>query len=67
MHENETFNGMTAEELYEDLRVQAKVILRGALDYFTDTIIFKLASDIELYKTCRYANPVEVRQVIGTR
>jgi hypothetical protein len=47
MHENETFNGMTAEELYEDLRVQAKVILKGALDYFTDTIIFKLASDIE--------------------
>ena len=65
MDENEIFNGKTAEDLYEDLRVQAKAILRGALDYFNDTIIVKLASDIELYKTCRYANPVAVRQVIG--
>ena len=42
--------------------MQAKTILKGAIDYYHGTIMVKLASDIELYKTCRYANPVAMRQ-----
>ena len=61
----ETFEELSGDALFDDLEVQAKTILKGAVDYFHGTIIVKLASDIELYKTCRYANPVAMRQAIG--
>ena len=61
----ETFEELTGEALFDDLKVKAKSILKGAVDYFQRTIVVKLASDLELYKTCRYANPVAMRQTIG--
>ena len=45
--------------------MQAKIILKGAIDYYHVNIMGNLASDIELCKTCRYANPVAMRQSIG--
>ena len=61
----ETFEELTGDALFKDLEVQAKTILKGAIDYYHGTIMGKLASDIELYKTCRYANQVAIRQSMG--
>ena len=52
----EALEELTGDALFKDLEVQAKTILKGAVDYYHGTIMGKLASDIVLYKTCRYAN-----------
>ena len=33
--------------------------------YFEDRIFVKMADDVELYKTCRYANPMAVKQLLA--
>ena len=36
-----------------------------AIAYFEDRIFVKMADDVELYKTCRYVNPLSVRTMVA--
>lgn len=58
LDEKETYKGMNAEVLMVDLRDKAKVILRGGVEYYKNTIMVKLGPDVELYKTCSFSNPI---------
>ena len=42
----------------DDIFKKAKSILRGGIKYFNHTIVDKLAADLEVFKTCRFANPI---------
>lgn len=63
--DEDDYNNMSAVELTTDMRTKAKNILKGGVKYFNHTIIGKLSDDLEIYKTCRYANPIWMRDVIG--
>jgi hypothetical protein len=52
---------MNDEVLSEDIRAKAKSILKGGIKYFNHTIMGKLAEDLEIFKSCRFANPIWMR------
>ena len=58
---------MDGEEEYrgkdrDTLLDHARQILSGGVAYFNSTIMGKLSSDIEIFKMCRFANPIAMRQ-----
>ena len=60
------YEGMSADTLKEYVREKAKACLSGGVKYFNDTIIGKLNDDLMIHKTCRYANPVWMRDNLNT-
>ena len=65
--EDEEYDSMNPVELRDYMKIKAKNILKGGVKYFNHTIMGKLSDDLEIYKTCRYANPVWMRDVFGDR
>jgi hypothetical protein len=61
---NESYEGMNVDELKVHLHGKIKIILDGAVKYFNNTLIIKLSHDVEIYKTCKYANPIAMRNVM---
>ena len=61
---NESYEGMGVDELKTDLRDKIKIILDGAVKYFNNTLIIKLSPDVEIYRTCKFANPIAMRHVM---
>ena len=39
-------------------------MIEGAVKHFEDTIMNKLSADLEIYKSCRHANPIWLRDKI---
>ena len=59
--DNVLYEGMSADTLTEHIIEKAKLSVHGGVKYFNDTIMGKLRDDLEIYKTCRYANPIWMR------
>ena len=59
--DNVLYEGMGKDALTEHIREKAKLSVHGGVKYFNDTIMGKLRDDLEIYKTCRYANPIWMR------
>ena len=59
--DNVLYEGMSVDTLTEHIIEKAKLSVHGGVKYFNDTIMGKLRDDLEIYKTCRYANPIWMR------
>lgn len=58
---DESFQDMDRPALIDFIFNKGQEIILGGVKYFHRTIIEILASDLEVYKTCRYANPISMR------
>lgn len=61
LDDHDDYDGMTRDEAKDDIFKKAKSILRGGIKYFNHTIVDKLAADLEVFKTCRFANPIYIQ------
>ena len=59
--DNVLYEGMGKDALTEHKREKAKLSVHGGVKYFNDTIMGKLRDDLEIYKSCRCANPIWMR------
>ena len=62
MDGEEEYRGKDRDTLLDDASDHARQILSGGVAYFNSTIMGKLSSDIEIFKMCRFANPIAMRQ-----
>jgi hypothetical protein len=62
----ETFREMDRPKLVDFIFRKGQEIIMGGVRHFQRTIIESLSSDLEVYKSCRYANPISMRNKFNT-
>ena len=55
---SESYLDMSEDQLTFYVIDKAKKIVKGGVDYFNLTVIGKLADDLEVFRVCRYVNPI---------
>jgi hypothetical protein len=49
------------EALLNNYKAHALYLIHHAVEYFKDTILLKLSSDLEIFKACRLVNPMAIK------